>query len=103
MTLRKELPRRANVGQDRSVALDVKGDSISSLALDHQLTVWSNWKSGSGWPSGSSSGSASSSHAGGPRAGATGGGYAGSPMYSKMRRTETLSVTNAMICMSAPH
>ena len=27
----------------------VKGSLIVSLALDHQDTVWSNWKSGSSW------------------------------------------------------
>ena len=39
MTLRKEFPRRANEGQDRTVALDVKGNSIRSLALDQQINV----------------------------------------------------------------
>ena len=35
--------------QDRPVALGVGGDSIRSLASDHQLTVWSDWKSDSDW------------------------------------------------------
>ncbi len=39
----------------------VKGSLFVSPALGHQLTVWSNWKSGSGsgWARGSSSGSCS--------------------------------------------
>ena len=39
MTLRKELPRRANVGQDRSVALSVEGNSIRSLDHRHCITI----------------------------------------------------------------
>jgi hypothetical protein len=45
----------ARGAQARPVALDVQGDSIGLLVLDHQLTVWSNWKSGSGWVIGSGS------------------------------------------------
>ena len=30
----------------------VKSSLFVSLALGHQLTVWSNWKSGSGWATG---------------------------------------------------
>ena len=37
----------------------VKGSLFVSLALGYQLTVWSNWKSGSGWARESSSGSSS--------------------------------------------
>jgi hypothetical protein len=37
------------------------------------------------------------------RAGATGGGCAGSPICSSIPRTETPSVTKAMIRISAPH
>ena len=64
MILRKESPRKA---QDRAVALSVEGDSILSLAFDHQLSVRSNWRSGSGWAieSSSATGSDPSSHAGG--------------------------------------
>ena len=68
-------------------------------------TPWSNSNSGSGWAIESSPGSclsAVSSHAGGPRAGAMGGGLAGSPMCSRIARTEGASVMKAMRRISAP-
>jgi len=48
---------RARVGQDRPFALVMDGGSsiYGSLVLDLQLSLWLNWKSGSGWASGSSS------------------------------------------------
>ncbi len=44
----KALPRMVCAAQKQPIALGVEGDSIGPLALDHQLSVWSNSKSGSG-------------------------------------------------------
>jgi len=65
---------------------------------------WSKAKPGSGWAMRPHCGigASSSSQAGGPRAGAIGGGSEGSPIGERIRYTGAASLRNAMMRISAP-